>query len=217
MAPCSLCPPSAPARALLRRPKTLQPVCKECFFLVFETEIHHTILGLGQAELNAAAATSSGGRLTRREEEVEEGEGKEKKMKGKGLFRRGERVAIGASGGKGKRVVIISCYSIQSQQDSARVGGYRAKVQEFKRKKNAYGGVMQDIPALPEARPESVDTCDTFADRRLRIIMTDSTVLAHIMTLLNDRYDYGLDLCLLSIDEGISGYRDDSLEVCCFL
>lgn len=32
------------------------------------------------------------------------------------------------------------------------------------------------------------------------------------MTLLNERYDYGLDLCLLSIDEGISGYRDDSLE-----
>lgn len=39
----------------------------------------------------------------------------------------------------------------------------------------------------------------------------DSTVLAHIMTLLNERYDYGLDLQLLSIDEGISGYRDDSL------
>lgn len=33
------------------------------------------------------------------------------------------------------------------------------------------------------------------------------------MTLLNERYDYGLDLYLLSIDEGISGYRDDSLEV----
>lgn len=31
------------------------------------------------------------------------------------------------------------------------------------------------------------------------------------MTLLNERYDYGLDLQLLSIDEGISGYRDDSL------
>ena len=46
------------------------------------------------------------------------------------------------------------------------------------------------------------------------------------MKLLNDRYDYGLDLFLLSIDEGIKGYRgkililrskqkhisDDSLE-----
>ncbi|KAI8621654.1 hypothetical protein BC830DRAFT_1058037 [Chytriomyces sp. MP71] len=40
----------------------------------------------------------------------------------------------------------------------------------------------------------------------------DSTVLAHTMKLLNERYDYGLDLFLLSIDEGIVGYRDDSLE-----
>ena len=40
----------------------------------------------------------------------------------------------------------------------------------------------------------------------------DSTVLAYIMKLLNDRYDYGLSLVLLSVDEGISGYRDDSLE-----
>ena len=42
----------------------------------------------------------------------------------------------------------------------------------------------------------------------------DSTVLAHTMTLLNERHDYGLDLFLLSVDEGITGYRDDSLEVC---
>ncbi|KAG2488985.1 hypothetical protein HYH03_012426 [Edaphochlamys debaryana] len=40
----------------------------------------------------------------------------------------------------------------------------------------------------------------------------DSTVLAHVMTTLNRRHNYGLDLLLLSIDEGISGYRDDSLE-----
>lgn len=40
----------------------------------------------------------------------------------------------------------------------------------------------------------------------------DSTVLAYVMKLLNDRYSYGLDLVLLSIDEGITGYRDDSLE-----
>ena len=33
------------------------------------------------------------------------------------------------------------------------------------------------------------------------------------MKALNERYDYGLDLFLLSIDEGITGYRDDSLEV----
>jgi len=29
---------------------------------------------------------------------------------------------------------------------------------------------------------------------------------------LNAKYDYGLELFLLSIDEGIRGYRDDSLE-----
>lgn len=33
------------------------------------------------------------------------------------------------------------------------------------------------------------------------------------MKVLNDRYNYGLELFLLSIDEGITGYRDDSLEV----
>lgn len=81
MAPCSLCPSANPSRAILRRPKTLQPVCKECFFKVFETEIHNTIIGFGQAE-----GSSSG------------------KGKGKELFKRGERVAIGASGGKGQFV-----------------------------------------------------------------------------------------------------------------
>ncbi|GAB1192093.1 nucleotidyltransferase [Aspergillus pseudonomiae] len=40
----------------------------------------------------------------------------------------------------------------------------------------------------------------------------DSTVLASVLKTLNERYNYGLDLCLLSIDEGIKGYRDDSLE-----
>ena len=42
---------------------------------------------------------------------------------------------------------------------------------------------------------------------------TDSTVLAHVLTYLNAKYSYGLSLFLLSIDEGIKGYRDDSLEV----
>ncbi|KAK6313029.1 cytoplasmic tRNA 2-thiolation protein 1 [Coregonus clupeaformis] len=40
----------------------------------------------------------------------------------------------------------------------------------------------------------------------------DSTVLAHLMKVLNERYNYGLKLLLLSVDEGITGYRDDSLE-----
>ena len=37
-------------------------------------------------------------------------------------------------------------------------------------------------------------------------------MLAHVLSLLNTRHDYGLDLLLLSVDEGISGYRDDSLD-----
>jgi len=32
------------------------------------------------------------------------------------------------------------------------------------------------------------------------------------MSHLNKKYNYGLDLFLLSVDEGITGYRDDSLE-----
>lgn len=40
----------------------------------------------------------------------------------------------------------------------------------------------------------------------------DSTVLASVLKTLNERYDYKLKLILLSIDEGIKGYRDDSLE-----
>ncbi|KAF6206891.1 hypothetical protein GE061_018127 [Apolygus lucorum] len=89
--------------AILKRPKTGDSLCKECFFWAFETEIHHTI------------------------------------TKGQ-LFKRGSTVAIAASGGK------------------------------------------------------------------------DSTVLAHVLKTLNEKYDYGLRLVLLSIDEGITGYRDDSLD-----
>ncbi|KAG0456076.1 hypothetical protein HPP92_023864 [Vanilla planifolia] len=40
----------------------------------------------------------------------------------------------------------------------------------------------------------------------------DSTVLAYVLSELNRRHSYGLDLFLLSVDEGITGYRDDSLE-----
>ncbi|KAJ1726681.1 cytosolic thiouridylase subunit Ctu1 [Coemansia sp. Benny D160-2] len=97
---CEIC---HDARAILRRPKTGQRICNECFFYVFETEVHNTIV--------------------------------ESK-----LFKRGDRVGIGASGGK------------------------------------------------------------------------DSTVLAHVMKALNERHAYGLELFLLSVDEGIAGYRDDSLE-----
>ncbi|TKA73834.1 Cytoplasmic tRNA 2-thiolation protein 1 [Friedmanniomyces simplex] len=40
----------------------------------------------------------------------------------------------------------------------------------------------------------------------------DSTVLASVLQTLNERHGWGLDLVLLSIDEGITGYRDHSLE-----
>ncbi|GFO49106.1 cytoplasmic tRNA 2-thiolation protein 1 [Plakobranchus ocellatus] len=42
--------------------------------------------------------------------------------------------------------------------------------------------------------------------------LSDSTVLAHTMKVLNERHNYRLKLILLSVDEGITGYRDDSLE-----
>jgi cytoplasmic tRNA 2-thiolation protein 1 len=87
---------------MIKRPKNLQKICKLCFYDVFETEIHNTIIN-------------------------------------NKLFYPGERVAVGASGGK------------------------------------------------------------------------DSTVLAYVLKLLNERYNYGIELVLLSIDEGIIGYRDDSL------
>ena len=41
----------------------------------------------------------------------------------------------------------------------------------------------------------------------------DSTVLAHVLHKLNNKYEYGLNLKLLSVDEGIRGYRDDSLKI----
>ncbi|KAH9452173.1 hypothetical protein MJO29_008825 [Puccinia striiformis f. sp. tritici] len=128
MAPCLLCPslpvqdrPIQPRRAILKRPKTGQAICRECFYLIFETEIHHTILGLANQEKRRSCEKNSN-------------------KNGGSMFKRGDKVAIAASGGK------------------------------------------------------------------------DSTVLAHVMTTLNERYNYGLDLYLLSIDEGIKGYRDDSLE-----
>jgi len=33
----------------------------------------------------------------------------------------------------------------------------------------------------------------------------DSTVLAYVLKVLNERYQYGLNLVLLSVDEGITG------------
>ncbi len=65
---CALC---NDARAILKRPKTGQQICKECFFYVFETEVHNTIT---EAR----------------------------------LFKPGDRVAIGASGGKGTHTARVA-------------------------------------------------------------------------------------------------------------
>lgn len=40
----------------------------------------------------------------------------------------------------------------------------------------------------------------------------DSTVLAYVLNLLNIRHNYGINIHMLSVDEGIKGYRDYSLE-----
>ena len=64
---CALC--NNP-KAILRRPKTGQQICKDCFYRVFETEVHNTI-------------------------------------KGAQLFKPGDSVAIGASGGKGVAFYIL--------------------------------------------------------------------------------------------------------------
>ncbi|KAI0011477.1 adenine nucleotide alpha hydrolases-like protein [Xylariaceae sp. FL0662B] len=101
--PPALCAICKTERALIKRPKNYQKLCRGCFIRIFEDEVHHTIVSSQ-------------------------------------LFYPGERVAIGASGGK------------------------------------------------------------------------DSTVLASVLKTLNERHNYGVDLVLLSIDEGIKGYRDDSLE-----
>ncbi|KAI4865920.1 adenine nucleotide alpha hydrolases-like protein [Hypoxylon rubiginosum] len=101
--PPALCALCKTERALIKRPKNHQKLCKGCFIQIFEDEVHHTIISSN-------------------------------------LFFPGEKVAVGASGGK------------------------------------------------------------------------DSTVLASVLKTLNERHHYGVDLVLLSIDEGIKGYRDDSLE-----
>ncbi|KAF8405491.1 hypothetical protein HHK36_010398 [Tetracentron sinense] len=88
---------------------------KECFYAVFEEEIHKVIVD-------------------------------------NHLFKPGERIAIGASGGK--RILDPTSF---------------------------------DLPQ-------------------------DSMVLAYVLSELNLRHNYGLHLFLLSVDEGITGYRDDSLE-----
>lgn len=39
-----LCNSCRDARAVLRRPKTMDSLCRECFYEAFETEVHETIM-----------------------------------------------------------------------------------------------------------------------------------------------------------------------------
>lgn len=41
----------------------------------------------------------------------------------------------------------------------------------------------------------------------------DSTVLAYVLKVLNERHNYGLNLVLLSIDEGITGKWSESCDL----
>lgn len=63
-----LCGKCGESRAVLRRPKTLDQLCRECFYEALEDEVHETIIA-------------------------------------NNLFKRGERVALAASGGKDSTVL----------------------------------------------------------------------------------------------------------------
>ena len=44
----------------------------------------------------------------------------------------------------------------------------------------------------------------------------DSTVLAYVINKLKNQYKYNIDIQLIAIDEGIKGYRDESIETIIF-
>jgi hypothetical protein len=83
MVQCVLC---NNRKAILKRPKTAETICKECFYQVFEDEIHQTIVS-------------------------------------NKLFKPGEKVAIAASGGKGRihitNLIEIRFYSTCRGNDPA--------------------------------------------------------------------------------------------------
>ena len=95
MAPrvCALCDT---AKAVLKRPKTGQKICRDCFFYVFETEVHNTIT---QAK----------------------------------LFKHGDRVAIGASGGKGRFSFLVSRCTYGEYKSCNRFNGFGLCNEDFER------------------------------------------------------------------------------------
>lgn len=68
--------------------------------------------------------------------------------------------------------------------------------------------VTTSLLAPPEEKVRSPQFNSTIGPT---LYCLDSTVLIHVISKLNRERDYGLNLTLLSIDEGIRGYRDDSL------
>lgn len=98
-----VCESCKTAKAIIVRPKDKMKTCKECFFELFEGEIHELIVSTK-------------------------------------MFEKCKRVGVGISGGK------------------------------------------------------------------------DSTVLAYVLDKLNKKYGYGIELVLICVDEGIEGYRDQSIE-----
>jgi cytoplasmic tRNA 2-thiolation protein 1 len=113
MAPCVLCStlsaenrPKVPRRAILKRPKTGQAICRECFYLIFETEIHHTILGLGNQEKRRAEEKKTSPEDPKQDQELSNMED------GRMMFKKGEKVAIAASGGKGAHQLVSNLTSI---------------------------------------------------------------------------------------------------------
>jgi hypothetical protein len=66
--PPPLCVLCKTRNAALKRPKTLQMICRECFFEVFEEEIHQTIVTnkLFQPGERVAIAASGGKGLRKR-------------------------------------------------------------------------------------------------------------------------------------------------------
>ena len=47
--------------------------------------------------------------------------------------------------------------------------------------------------------------------RNSSLVHADSTVVASVLQRLNEQHAYGVQLVLVAVDEGIRGYRDDSL------
>lgn len=87
----------------------------------------------------------------------------------------------------------------------------------IKRPKNGTMVCKSCFFALFEAEVHETIVQNEFFFRGEKVLVAvsggkDSTVLAYVMNLLNDRHDYGINLHLVCVDEGIKGYRDHSLE-----